>query len=177
MKKVLAGGEFATGVTERNYNQQIKSYCMKKLLKSVLIWYTPEEMFRLVTDVDQYVHFLPWCNHSKVLQFNDQGMDAEVGIGVAGVSQVFVTHNTHILNHEIRMKLVQGPFSNLDGTWTFDPVGDNSQRACKVTLSLEYGFSSATLAAVVGPVFDKIAASLVDAFVKRAEQVYGAESV
>ncbi len=147
---------------------------MKKLLKSVLIWYTPEEMFRLVTDVDQYVHFLPWCNHSKVLQFNDQGMDAEVGIGVAGVSQVFVTHNTHILNHEIRMKLVQGPFSNLDGTWTFDPVGDNSQRACKVTLSLEYGFSSATLAAVVGPVFDKIAASLVDAFVKRAEQVYKA---
>jgi len=161
----------------RNYNQQNKSYCMKKLLKSVLIWYTPEEMFRLVTDVDQYVHFLPWCNHSKVLQFNDEGMDAEVGIGVAGVSQVFVTHNTHILNHEIRMKLVQGPFSNLDGTWTFDPVGDNSQRACKVTLSLEYGFSSATLAAVVGPVFDKIAASLVDAFVKRAEQVYGAESV
>ena len=161
----------------RNYNLQNKSYCMKKLLKSVLIWYTPEEMFRLVTDVDQYVHFLPWCNHSKVLQFNDQGMDAEVGIGVAGVSQVFVTHNTHILNHEIRMKLVQGPFSNLDGTWTFDPVGDNSQRACKVTLSLEYGFSSATLAAVVGPVFDKIAASLVDAFVKRAEQVYGAESV
>ena len=150
---------------------------MKKLLKSVLIWYTPEEMFRLVTDVAQYVHFLPWCNHSKVLQFNEQGMDAEVGIGVAGVSQIFVTHNTHILNHEIRMKLVQGPFSNLDGTWTFDPVGDNSQRACKVTLSLEYGFSSATLAAVVGPVFDKIAASLVDAFVKRAEQVYGAESV
>ena len=149
---------------------------MKKLLKSVLIWYTPEEMFRLVTDVDQYVHFLPWCNHSKVLQFNDQGMDAEVGIGVAGVSQIFVTQNTHILNHQIQMKLVQGPFSNLDGTWTFDPVGNNSQLACKVTLSLEYGFSSATLAAVVGPVFDKIAASLVDAFVKRAEQVYGTES-
>jgi ribosome-associated toxin RatA of RatAB toxin-antitoxin module len=111
-----------------------------------------------------------------VLQFNEQGMDAEVGIGVAGVSQIFVTHNTHILNHEIHMKLVQGPFSNLDGKWTFDPVGDNSQRACKVTLSLEYGFSSAALAAVVGPVFDKIAASLVDAFVKRAEQVYGTES-
>ena len=161
----------------RNYNQQNKSYCMKKLLKSVLIWYTPEEMFRLVTDVDQYVHFLPWCNHSKVLNFDEHGMDAEVGIGGAGVSQVFVTHNTHILNHEVHMKLVQGPFSNLDGTWTFDPVGDNSQRACKVTLSLEYGFSSATLAAVVGPVFDKIAASMVDAFVKRAEQVYGAESV
>jgi len=52
------------------------------------------------------------------------------------------------------------------------PVGDGTQRACKVELDLQYGFSSATLAALVGPVFDKIAASLVDAFVKRAETVY-----
>lgn len=149
---------------------------MKKLLKSVLIWYSPEEMFRLVTDVDQYKNFLPWCHQSKVLQSSGLEMDAEVGIGMAGLNQVFVTHNTHIENREVHMKLIKGPFSNLDGTWTFEPVGDNSQRACKVTLSLEYGFASATLAAVVGPVFDKIAASLVDAFVKRAEQVYGVDA-
>ncbi len=149
---------------------------MKKLHKSVLIWYAPEEMFRLVTDVDQYMNFLPWCKHSKVLQAQGLEMDAEVGIGMAGISQVFVTHNTHIENREVHMKLVKGPFSNLDGTWTFEPVGDGTQRACKVTLSLAYGFSSSTLAAVVGPVFDKIAASLVDAFVKRAEQIYGAEA-
>jgi ribosome-associated toxin RatA of RatAB toxin-antitoxin module len=149
---------------------------MKKLLKSVLIWYSPGEMFRLVTDVDQYVNFLPWCKHSKVLQISDLAMDAEVGIGMAGISQVFVTHNTHIENREVHMQLVQGPFSNLVGTWSFEPVGDDSQRACKVTLALEYGFSSATLAAVVGPVFDKIAANMVDAFVKRAEQIYGAKA-
>ena len=163
-------------MSQRNYNLQIWSYCMKKLLKSVLIWYSPEEMFRLVTDVDEYKNFLPWCHQSKVLQSSGLEMDAEVGIGMAGLNQVFVTHNTHIENREVHMKLIKGPFSNLDGTWTFEPVGDNSQRACKVTLSLEYGFSSATLAAVVGPVFDKIAASLVDAFVKRAEQVYGADA-
>jgi ribosome-associated toxin RatA of RatAB toxin-antitoxin module len=52
-------------------------------------------------------------------------------------------------------------------------VGDGTQRACKVELDLQYGFSSSTLAALIGPVFDKIAASLVDAFVKRAETVYG----
>ena len=149
---------------------------MKKLLKSVLIWYSSEEMFRLVTDVDEDKNFLPWCHQSKVLQSSGLEMDAEVGIGMAGLNQVFVTHNTHIENREVHMKLIKGPFSNLDGTWTFEPVGDNSQRACKVTLSLEYGFSSATLAAVVGPVFDKIAASLVDAFVKRAEQVYGEDA-
>jgi len=148
---------------------------MKKLLKSVLIWYSPEEMFRLVTDVDQYKNFLPWCHHSKVLNFTDHDMDAEVGIGLAGIKQVFVTHNTHVQDREVQMKLVQGPFSKLDGTWTFEPVGSQGERACKVTLALEYGFSSSTLAAVAGPIFDKIAASMVDAFVKRAEQVYGME--
>ena len=61
----------------------------------------------------------------------------------------------------------------LDGTWKFTPLGVPGQRACKVTLELQYGFKSAALAAVVGPVFDKIAGNLVDAFVKRAEQVYG----
>jgi ribosome-associated toxin RatA of RatAB toxin-antitoxin module len=71
------------------------------------------------------------------------------------------------------MSLVKGPFSNLSGMWRFTPVGDGTQRACKVELDLQYGFSSKTLAALVGPVFDKIAASLVDAFVKRAETVYG----
>jgi ribosome-associated toxin RatA of RatAB toxin-antitoxin module len=71
------------------------------------------------------------------------------------------------------MSLVKGPFSNLDGEWNFLPLGDGSQRACKVELTLNYGFDNATLGRLVGPVFDKIAASMVDAFVKRAVQVYG----
>ena len=146
---------------------------MKNLHKSVLIWFSPEEMFRLVTDVDRYAEFLPWCDHAKVLRNTGLEMDAEIGIGLGRLRQIFVTHNTHIENREVQMKLVKGPFSYLDGVWAFDPVGDGSQRACKVTLSLQYGFSSATLAALVGPVFDKIAASLVDAFIQRAEQVYG----
>ena len=71
------------------------------------------------------------------------------------------------------MQLLSGPFSNLTGGWTFSPVGDGSQRACKVELDLHYGFSSSTLSAIVGPVFDKIAGSLVDAFIARAEKIYG----
>lgn len=55
----------------------------------------------------------------------------------------------------------------------FLPVGDGSQRACRVSLTLNYGFDNITLGRLIGPVFDKIANSLVDAFVKRAAQVYG----
>ena len=146
---------------------------MKNIHKSVLIWYSPEEMFGLVTDVARYPEFLPWCDRARVLETDAQGMVAEVGISLGGLQQTFTTRNIHEEGRSVGMSLVKGPFSNLSGMWRFIPVGDGTQRACKVELDLQYGFSSKTLAALVGPVFDKIAASLVDAFVKRAEAVYG----
>ncbi len=149
---------------------------MKSVHKSVLIWYSAEEMFNLVTDVDKYAQFLPWCDHAKVITSTDAGMQAEVGIAMGGVKQTFTTQNTHSVNEtsrQIAMKLLNGPFSNLEGSWTFTSVGDVAQRACKTELNLKYGFDNAVLAALVGPVFDKIAANMVDAFVKRADQVYG----
>lgn len=146
---------------------------MKNIHKSVLIWYSPEEMFRLVTDVARYPEFLPWCDHARIKELTTDGMVAEVGIAMAGLKQAFTTRNTHTDGRSVQMQLVDGPFSNLSGGWTFSPVGDGSQRACKVELNLSYGFSSGALSAIVGPVFDKIAGSLVDAFIQRAEQVYG----
>jgi ribosome-associated toxin RatA of RatAB toxin-antitoxin module len=103
---------------------------------------------------------------------------------------VFTTRNLHDVNRRVGMSLVNGPFSNLEGAWTFSPVGASDTgeatelfqgsnlasdypSACRVSLSLQYGFDNHALQAVVGPVFDRIANSLVDAFVKRAVQVYG----
>ncbi|MCJ0763214.1 type II toxin-antitoxin system RatA family toxin [Variovorax terrae] len=146
---------------------------MKTVHKSVLIWYSAEEMFALVTDVAHYPEFLPWCDHAKVVSTDEEGMTAEVGISFGGIRQTFTTRNEHVVGREVGMKLVSGPFSKLDGQWRFIPLGDASQRACRVELQLHYGFDNAALAALVGPVFDKIAGSLVDAFVKRAGQVYG----
>ena len=146
---------------------------MKTVHKSILIWYSAQEMFALVTDVPRYPEFLPWCDRSAVLAEDADGMTAEVGIAFGGIHQSFTTRNSHHAPNSVDVKLIKGPFSQLDGQWRFSPVGDGTQRACKIDLTLNYGFSSATLSALVGPVFDKIAATLVDAFVKRAEQVYG----
>ncbi|QDL54405.1 type II toxin-antitoxin system RatA family toxin [Rhodoferax aquaticus] len=146
---------------------------MKTVTKSVLIWYSPQEMYVLVTDVAQYPQFLPWCDHSKIVEEDASGMTAEVGISFGGIRQTFTTRNTHVPPSAVNLQLVDGPFSRLDGQWRFMALGDGSQRACKVELSLNYGFDNATLGALVGPVFDKIAANMVDAFVKRAQQMYG----
>lgn len=144
---------------------------MKTVHKSVLIWYSADEMFNLVTDVDRYPEFLPWCDRASVRP-DGTGMRAEIGIAFGGLHQTFKTHNEHVPGREVSMKLIEGPFSQLDGQWKFTPLGER-QRACKVELELHYGFANATLSRLVGPVFDKIAGSMVEAFVKRAEKVYG----
>ena len=145
---------------------------MKTVHKSVLIWYSAAEMFALVTDIAKYPEFLPWCDQASVVSHDESGMTARAGISFSGIHQSFTTRNEHVQDRQVRLKLVDGPFSKLDGEWNFTPVGDAEQRACKVDLSLNYDFDNAALAALVGPVFDKIASSMVDAFVKRAEQVY-----
>ncbi len=134
-------------------------------------------MFDLVADVARYPQFLPWCDRASILQKHADGQTAEVGLNFKGLKQRFSTRNTHL--HlpkgvlEDRLQLVSGPFSMLDGVWRFSPVGKLALASCKVELHLSYDFDSAAMAALVGPVFDKIASSLVDAFVKRAEEVYG----
>jgi ribosome-associated toxin RatA of RatAB toxin-antitoxin module len=146
---------------------------MKTVHKSVLIWYSAEEMYALVTGVGHYSEFLPWCDHASVLATGNNWVKAEIGIAFSGIHQTFTTHNDHVPGRQVAMKLVDGPFSHLDGTWKFIPLGQAGQRACKVELDLAYSFKNPALAALVGPVFDKIAGSLVDAFVKRAEHIYG----
>ena len=146
---------------------------MKTVNKSVLIWYSPQEMFDLVADVPHYPDFLPWCDSARVLEQHADGVTAEVGIALAGIKKSFITRNTNDPGKRLQMELVKGPFSQLHGDWLFHTVGDGSQRACKVELSLRYGFDSLALAAVVGPIFDKIASTMIDAFIERAEKVYG----
>ena len=105
-------------------------------------------------------------------------MTARLHLAYRGVRQTFTTRNQHEPGRSVLVALVDGPFSRLDGHWHFVPVGapglGRCARACRIEFELRYAFSSRALEAVVSPVFDRIANTFVDAFVKRAEQVYGA---
>ncbi|MBQ0930945.1 type II toxin-antitoxin system RatA family toxin [Ideonella sp. 4Y16] len=146
---------------------------MKHVKKSVLLWYSPAEMFALVTDVARYPEFLPWCERGEVLETHDGGNTARIHLAYAGVRHAFTTRNDHTADRQLLMRLVDGPFSLLDGTWDFLPLGNGQPPACKVEFDLQYAFASRPLEVVLSPVFDKVANTFVDAFVKRAEQVYG----
>ena len=150
---------------------------MKTVSKSVLLNHSPEQMYALVTDVARYSEFLPWCDASTVVSETPTSMTAKVGMALGGFHQSFTTSNEHEPGRAVHMQLVDGPFSHLEGSWQFKPLGEldaqGRAQACKVSFTLVYAFSSKTLATLVGPVFDKIASNMVDAFVTRADQVYG----
>lgn len=148
---------------------------MKHVKKTVLIWYTPREMYELVTGVEQYPQFLPWCERSEVLERHDGGMTARLALHYMGVRHAFTTRNEHVAGESVVVSLVDGPFSLLDGTWLFLPLGrpGSEAQACKIDFDLRYAFSSKALETAVSPVFDRIANTFVDSFVKRAEVVYG----
>jgi ribosome-associated toxin RatA of RatAB toxin-antitoxin module len=149
---------------------------MKSLHKSVLIWYSPTQMFDVVTDVARYYEFLPWCHESRVIEQSDHSMKASIGMQLAGFKQAFTTHNKHLIKEDgglaVQMSLLDGPFSNLGGTWSFDPISGSATPACKVTLDLSYEIKNALLQMAIGSAFDKIASSLVDAFIDRAKKIY-----
>lgn len=152
---------------------------MKHVKRSVLLWYSPHEMYELVTAVERYPDFLPWCQKSDVLERDDEGMTVRLTLVKGGVRHAFTTRNFHRADEQVRIELVDGPFSDLEGTWQFLPVGragaalEPAVSACRIEFDLRYAFANSVLEALVSPVFDRIANTLVDAFVQRAEQLHG----
>jgi ribosome-associated toxin RatA of RatAB toxin-antitoxin module len=143
---------------------------MTRVEKSVLVMHSAHEMWELVEDIPAYPQFLPWCSGAEVHQRENGRTVATLHINFHGLRQQFTTRNTSIPDHSLRMELVEGPFQHLQGEFHFVALQEN---ACKVSFSLEWTFSSRLLEKVVGPVFHRIANSMVDAFVARAEVVHG----
>lgn len=139
--------------------------------RSALVHYSAEEMYALVNDVASYAEFLPWCRSSKVVSETKDEMVASVEISRGLIKQTFTTRNTLKRGRQIDLQLLDGPFKKLHGRWQFEPL--KTAEASRVSLDLEFEFDSAMIAIAAKPVFTQIANSLVDAFVKRAVQVYG----
>jgi ribosome-associated toxin RatA of RatAB toxin-antitoxin module len=138
--------------------------------RSVLVTYSPEQMFGLVDAVERYPEFLPWCGGVNLLHRDTQVTRATIQINFHGLKQSFTTENAKRAPAEMRIQLIDGPFRKLEGGWRFTSLAG---QGCKVELELSYEYSSRVLEKLVGPVFNRIAATLVEAFVKRAAQVYG----
>ncbi len=138
--------------------------------RSVLVAHSAERMYTLVDQVENYPLFLPWCSGTQV-EFRDGTITrASIGIDYHGFKQSFRTENRTDPPRLIEIKLVSGPFRTLEGAWRFTSLAAD---ACRIDFRLHYEFASKLLEKPAAPVFGYIANSLVDAFLKRAEKLYG----
>lgn len=147
---------------------------MASVEKSVLIGHSAQQMYELVDRCEDYPSFLPWCNRTDLKARTETKTVATLYIDYHSVKSHFTTENTKTFPTLMLIRLVDGPFRKLEGAWRFVPL---AERACKIEFSLHYEFSSKLFEKVIGPVFSRIAATFVEAFVKRAAQVYGAPHV
>ena len=138
--------------------------------KSVLIERSAQQMFDLVDRCEDYPKFLPWCSQTRVDFRDDRKTVATLYISYLSVKSHFTTENEKDFPQRMSLKLIDGPFRRLEGLWCFTPLAEN---ACKIEFSLSYEFSSKMFEKIIGPVFSQIANTFVDAFVRRADDVYG----
>jgi ribosome-associated toxin RatA of RatAB toxin-antitoxin module len=142
---------------------------MKRIARSAIVEHSAAEMYALVEDIEAYPGFLPWCLAAVVHERRAGTTRATLTAGLAGLQQSFTTLNENRPGEAIDLRLVEGPFRRFGAQWRFVPL---SPQACRIEFSLQYEFSSRALGRLLAPLFDGIADSMVDAFVRRAAQVY-----
>ncbi|MCX8145121.1 MAG: type II toxin-antitoxin system RatA family toxin [Azovibrio sp.] len=140
--------------------------------KSVLIQYSAQQMFELVDRCEDYPQFLPWCSKTECLFRDEKKTVGTLYINYHSVKSHFTTENEKEIPAWMKIRLVDGPFRHMEGSWQFKALAPD---ACKIEFRLRYEFSSKLFEKVIGPVFSHIANTFVDAFVKRAEAIYGAQ--
>ena len=138
--------------------------------KRALVNYKPEQMYALVNDIEAYPQFLSWCAGAEILSHDNDQVCARLDISKGILKKSFSTINRLFPSHLIEIRLLDGPFKHLAGFWRFD---EKPNGGCLVVFDLEFEWSSMALSAVFGPIFHTLAASLVQAFIKRAKDVYG----
>lgn len=146
---------------------------MARVEKSVLIAHSAAQMFELVDRVEDYPQFLPWCNRTELKYRDERRTAATLHINYHAVKSHFTTENEKEMPTLMQIRLVDGPFRCLEGVWRFRPL---TESACKIEFQLVYEFSSRMFEKIIGPVFSHIANTFVDAFVRRADQIYGVQA-
>jgi ribosome-associated toxin RatA of RatAB toxin-antitoxin module len=131
--------------------------------------YPAQFMYDIVNDVDSYPEFLPWCGGVKIHQLDNSSMEASILMHGAGLNHWFKTRNSMVPGQSIEMELVEGPFSKLEGRWSFTPI---DSEGCKIELRLLFEMKQGLASTLIAPAFSRIGNTMVDSFCDRARDQY-----
>lgn len=143
---------------------------MKRIARSAIVEHSAAQMYALVERVEAYPEFLPWCRQARVRERAAGRTVATLAVGLKGLRYEFTTENANRPQEAIDLRLREGPFRHFAAHWRFRALGES---AARIDYSMEYEFAGAVVSKALGPLFEAIADSMVDAFKRRADAVYG----
>jgi len=146
---------------------------IREIKRTALVTFTPEQMFDLVVDVERYREFLPWVAGAEVHEKTERDLQASLVMERAGIRQGFTTRNVMQRPDWMSLELVNGPFKQLNGLWTFTAIGSSGT---KIVLDMKFEFANPVASMLFGRAFEQSVGELIDAFVARARKVHGSPS-
>jgi ribosome-associated toxin RatA of RatAB toxin-antitoxin module len=141
---------------------------VQTIKKSRIVAFTAKQMYELVDNINDYHLYLPWCSKSEEHKRSDNEVTATLSINAQGMEKSFTTRNTLTPHSQIELNLVDGPFSHLTGYWRFC----DTDEGCKIDFELNFEISNKILAMFIGPLFEKTAGTMLEAFCKQANKSY-----
>lgn len=146
---------------------------MPSVNKILLMPFSAQQMYDLINDIESYPKFLPWCKTTTIHSRDASRVEATLYIGKGLINQTITTINTMIPHQQINMQYKAGPFKSCEGSWQFNAVAEDTQ--CEVIFDINYEFSNMFTALTIEPIFNPITNTLIDAFYKRAVDIYGTD--
>ena len=143
---------------------------MPTISRSALVPHSAAQMYAIVNDVEHYPEFVPWCSGSEFKMLADNQKQATLHFSRGTIKTAFTTRNTLTEGEIIAMQLLDGPFKQLHGAWTFTDIDDIGSR---VELALQFELSNPMLkVALEAFFFNQLCDRMVSSFVERARQLY-----
>src|SRR5262249_42780096 len=139
-----------------------------ELRKSVLVAHAAEQMFDLIEAAEHYPEFLPWCASAMIVHRDATVVVADIDVDVHGVRFGFRTRNPKRRPGWMGIAMERGPFRHVHGEWQLAPL---AARGCRIDFNLRYDVESSLVGKLAGGVFDRVANTLVDAYVARADRL------
>lgn len=133
--------------------------------------YTPEQLFDMVSDIERYPEFLPWCAAARIRRREGNVLYADLMIGFKMVRERFTSKVT-LGTNRLDVVYTEGPFKYLNNHWIFEPAEDGGTN---IDFFVDFEFQSKLLRTLIGALFNEAVRLMVASFEKRARQLYGAD--
>ena len=133
-----------------------------------------QALYDIITDVEKYPEFLPWCLGATLLEKSDTHLIADLCIGVSSFKGTF--RSSVSLTPFSKVEVHYGDdsqgtpannisFKHLYTQWTLDEI---SPQETQVNFYVDFSFQSWILNKMMESVFDQASRTMIKAFKKRS---------